>query len=224
MGPDNVTYCVSTEWPPECYATYKEAEGTLTTTTTTEAPKYTRLADPNITHRQYQMYESSGDVLHLQMMLDLATVDGIYGPVTRTAHMEFLGGASAAVYIFFPEFGRTPVPCHADCLPGDSHYELPTLGELVDRYFLPEDHAWALRVAFCESSAKPSDTGSIVVSSALAVGWFQHLARYWVERSAAAGWADHDIFHAEANVAVAAWLFYEGGGARHWNPSRSCWE
>jgi hypothetical protein len=62
------------------------------------------------------------------------------------------------------------------------------------------------------------------VSSALAVGWFQHLARYWVERSTAAGWTDYDIFHAEANVAVAAWLFYEGGGARHWNPSRSCWE
>jgi hypothetical protein len=81
-----------------------------------------------------------------------------------------------------------------------------------------------LRVAFCESSAKPSDVGSTEVSSAFAVGWFQHLARYWTERSTAAGWTDYDPFNAEANVAVAAWLLYEGGGARHWNPSRTCWE
>ena len=170
------------------------------------------------------MYERSPEVVALQMLLDLRSVDGIYGPVTRAAHVDYLGGSSAALYRFFPEFGRTPTPCHADCLPGDGHYELPTLGELVDRYFQPGDHEWALRVAFCESSAKPSDIGSVVVSSAFAVGWFQHLARYWTERSTAAGWTDYDIFHAEANVAVAAWLFYEGGGPRHWNPSRTCWE
>ena len=179
---------------------------------------------PAVAHRQYPMYERSPHVVQLQMLLGLASVDGIYGPLTRAAHVDYLGGSSAAVYRFFPEFGRTPTPCHSGCLPGDGHYELPTLGELVDRYFQPEDHEWALRVAFCESSAKPSDIGSVEVSSALAVGWFQHLARYWTERSTAAGWTDYDIFNAEANVAVAAWLFYEGGGARHWNPSRTCWE
>ena len=46
---------------------------------------------------------------------------------------------------------------------------------------------WALRVAFCESSAQPSDVSSVEVSSALALGWFQHLAKFWTDRSAAAG-------------------------------------
>lgn len=204
------------------------ASTTTTSTTTTAprttAPRTTVTTIPAVAQRQYEMYERGGDVIQLQMLLGLASVDGVYGPLTRATHINALGGPTAAVYRFFPEFGRTPTSCSHDCLPGDGHYELPTLGELVDRYFQPGDRAWALRVAFCESSAKPSDIGSVEVSSALAVGWFQHLARYWIERSTTAGWADYDIFNAEANVAVAAWLFYEGGGPRHWNPSRTCWE
>ena len=27
----------------------------------------------------------------------------------------------------------------------------------------------------------------------------------------------------DANIAVAAWLVYEGGGWRHWSPSAHCW-
>jgi len=197
---------------------------TTTASTTTTVTGTTVTTIPDVTQRQYPMYERSPDVVQLQMLLGLASVDGIYGPLTRAAHVDYLGGSSAAVYRFFPEFGRTPTPCHSDCLPGDGHYELPTLGGLVDRYFQPEDRAWALRVAFCESSAQPGDIGSTEVSSALAVGWFQHLAKFWIERSEKAGWEHYDPFHAEANVAVAAWLLYEGGGNRHWNPSRTCWE
>ena len=172
-------------------------------------------SDTALTRRQYRMYERSPEVVALQMLLGLGSIDGIYGPVTRAAHVDFLGGPAAALYVFHPEFGDL------ESVGGDP---LPTLGVLVDRYFRPGDRAWALRVAFCESSADPSDVGSNKVSSALAVGWFQHLAKFWTDRSEAAGWGGYDPFHGEANVAVAAWLLYEGGGPRHWNPSRTCWE
>ena len=189
----------------------------MTTSTVTLPP-----SDDHLLYRRYAMYERDADVVALQMRLGLKSVDGVYGPQTRAAHMEALGGPTAAIYVFFPEFASTPQPGYGT--PGDGHDRLPTLGELVARYFYPVDRPWALRVAFCESSAQPEDTGSTKVSSALAIGWFQHLAKFWTERSEKAGWEHYDPFHAEANVAVAAWLFYEGGGERHWNPSRPCWE
>lgn len=188
----------------------------LPATTTTEAP------DPAFLTRRYKMYERDADVVQLQVVLGLNSVDGIYGPITRAAHVDALGGPTAVVYLWFPELAQGTEPGGEES--SDAHSELPTLGKLVERFFRPEDQAWAMKVAFCESSARASDTGSTQVSHALAVGWFQHLAKYWLERSASAGWEHHDIFNGEANVAVAAWLFYEGGGARHWNPSRTCWE
>ena len=188
-------------------STTASATTTTTTTTTTTVPA--------VTQRQYPMYERSPDVVQLQMVLDLRSVDGIYGPVTRAAHVGYLGGPVAALSVFYPEFTDLATE---EVLP------LPTLDELVRRHFRRSDRPWALRAAFCESSADPGDVSSVKVSSALALGWFQHLAKFWTERSATAGWAGHHPFHGEANVAVAAWLFYEGGGTRHWNPSRTCWE
>ncbi len=184
------------------------ATTTAPTTTTVVAPT----TIPAVTGRLYPMYEHSGDVVQLQMLLGVQSVDGIYGPVTRRAHIDHLGGPLAALAVFYPDLAE-PVAA------GDT-----TLGELIDRYFRPSDRAWAQQVAFCESSAQTHDTESAVVSSALAVGWFQHLAKFWSERSEKAGVPGASPFDSEANVAVAAWLFYEGGGARHWNPSRTCWE
>jgi hypothetical protein len=95
--------------------------------------------------------------------------------------------------------------------------EFQTLGELVDKYFLPEDKEFILWLAFCESSAFPEHyMSSAVNKSSRASGWFQHLPKFWDERSVAAGFEGYSIFNPEANVAVAAWLFYEDGGARHW--------
>ena len=187
--------------------------------TTSPVPTTSELAAPTISKLQYEMYERGAGIVQLQMALGLSSVDGIYGPITRAAHVDALGGQTAAIHLWFPEFAAMESP--SIITPGG---DMPTLGKLVDHYFHPDDRVWALRVAFCESSAQPGHVGSTEVSSALAIGWFQHLARYWMERSTAAGWKDYDPFHAEANVAVAAWLFYEGGGARHWNPSRTCWE
>ena len=149
-------------------------------------------------------------------------VDGIYGPDTRKAHINALGGPTAVLYRNYPEIGQTPTPCSHGCEPGDGHYELPTLGALINQYFRPEDRVLAQRIAFCESSGRSWDTGSAEVSSALAVGWFQHLAKYWQERSEKAGFKDYDPFNGRANVAVAAWLYY-ASGVHHWNPSKACW-
>jgi hypothetical protein len=184
-------------------------------TTSSLPPQATTVDDSSdLVRREYGMYERNGDVLQLQMVLGLRSVDGIYGPVTRAAHMEFLGGPYTALGIFYPEV----------VIPGHPARNTETLAELVDRYFQSDDRAWALRVAFCESSALPHHTGSNKVSSALAAGWFQHMARFWTDRSTAAGWSGYSVFDSEANVAVAAHLLYRGGGTRHWNPSRTCWE
>ena len=99
-----------------------------------------------------------------------------------------------------------------------------TLGQLVDYFFDPHDRDWALLVAFCESSGQPDHIISDAVHhSSRASGWFQHLPKFWDERSDAAGFTDEPILDPIANVAVASWLFYEGGGKRHWNESKACW-
>jgi hypothetical protein len=159
----------------------------------------------------------------LQEALGMDSVDGVYGPQTRTAHIKSFGSSMSAILHFYPEVMQAPTPCSHECLPGDGHYELPTLGELINEYFLPEDRSLARMIAFCESSGQTHDIGSTEVSSALAVGWFQHLAKYWQERSERAGFKDHDPFNGRANVGVAAWLFYNSG-AHHWNASKACWE
>ena len=200
---------------PQMASTTVVVAPTTAPPTTTTAPATTVAVPttiPAVTGRLYPMFERSGDILQLQMLLGVRSVDGIYGPVTRRAHIDYLGGPHAALAVFHPEIDY-PVPA-----------DDTTLGELINRHFLPADRAWARQVAFCESSAQTHDTESAVVSSALAIGWFQHLAKFWAERSEKAGVPGASPFDSEANVAVAAWLFYEGGGARHWNPSRTCWE
>jgi hypothetical protein len=70
----------------------------------------------------------------------------------------------------------------------------------------------------------PDDTHNDAVSDALAVGAFQILAKYWSDRSERAGMAGFSPFDLEANVATAAKLFYDGGGSKHWSPSKKCWD
>lgn len=90
--------------------------------------------------------------------------------------------------------------------------------ELVATHFHPRDVPLALRVIHCESSGSPD----AVNADSGAAGLFQHLPRFWDERSTEAG-AASSIHDPAANVAVAAWLVYEGGGWRHWEASRQCW-
>lgn len=90
---------------------------------------------------------------------------------------------------------------------------------LVEAYFAPADVDRALWVIHCESSGDPT----AVHPSSSASGLFQHLPKFWEDRSAKAGRAGANILDPDSNVAVAAWLVYSGGGWRHWNPSAHCW-
>jgi hypothetical protein len=79
---------------------------------------------------------------------------------------------------------------------------------LVSEYFAPEDVNQAVRVAWCESRFNPKSSDLRTG----AVGIFHHLARYWPERSDAAGFPGADPTDPEASIAAAAWAVYDGGG------------
>lgn len=83
---------------------------------------------------------------------------------------------------------------------------------LVQAHFGAANTDAALSVMACESGGNPDayNTGSG------ASGLFQHLQRYWDERSDAAGWGDVSPFDPPANVAVAAWLSNRGSDWSHW--------
>jgi hypothetical protein len=79
---------------------------------------------------------------------------------------------------------------------------------LVSRYFTAEDVNKAVRVAWCESRFNPSSTNLRTG----AVGLFQHLPKYWEERTENAGFPNADPTDPEASTAAAAWAVYNGGG------------
>jgi len=90
---------------------------------------------------------------------------------------------------------------------------------LVEAFFAPGDVARAMEVIDCESGGDPNAKNRYSSAS----GLFQHLGRYWGERSYLAGYSGSDIFDPLANVAVASWLVYDGGGWGHWDASAHCW-
>lgn len=90
---------------------------------------------------------------------------------------------------------------------------------IIALFFAPEDVDLAVRVSYCESRWDPGATNR----SSGAAGLFQQIPRFWAERATAAGWAGADIYDAEANTAVSAWLVYDGGGWTHWAASQACW-
>jgi hypothetical protein len=90
---------------------------------------------------------------------------------------------------------------------------------LVAEYFEADDVELALSVIGCESHGDPGAANP----SSSARGLFQHLASLWPERAAQAGHPGADILDPRANIAVAAWLVYHGGGWSHWNASGHCW-
>lgn len=79
---------------------------------------------------------------------------------------------------------------------------------LVSLYFKPADVNRAIRVAWCESRFDPQATNLRTGG----IGLFQHLPRYWEERSNNAGFAGAEMTDPEASVAAAAWEVYNGGG------------
>jgi len=90
---------------------------------------------------------------------------------------------------------------------------------LVQAHFNDADVQLALNVIYCESRGDSGATNSY----SGAAGLFQHLPKYWDERSTNAGYVGASIYDPTANVGVAAWLVYYGGGWKHWNASAGCW-
>lgn len=86
---------------------------------------------------------------------------------------------------------------------------------LVAKYF----PSWAIKAALWVIGCETGWTGDPWAwnSRSGASGLFQHMPRYWGERSTAAGWGGSSIFSPEANVAVAAWLWGQTGTWAHWS-------
>ncbi len=88
---------------------------------------------------------------------------------------------------------------------------------LVEQHFPASEVDTAMRVMNCETGGTGNPDS--YNDSSGASGLFQHLPKYWAERSEKAGWGGADIMDPEANVAVAAWLADEsirGHGWTHW--------
>ena len=85
---------------------------------------------------------------------------------------------------------------------------------LVTTFFASADVDRAMRILTCESNGDPN----AVNPTSGAAGLFQHIPRFWEERSSKAGYGGSDIFDPVANIAVAAWLAYDAGagGWHHW--------
>ena len=92
---------------------------------------------------------------------------------------------------------------------------------LVDEYWGAQGYADEVEYALMILSAESTGVPSAVNPRSNASGLFQHLPKYWEERSRAAGWAGADIFDPEANIAVAAWLRATSPerGWKHWEPT-----
>lgn len=139
-------------------------------------------------------------------------------PVTRQEMASFLARAfSLAPPAVMPEI---PGEVIADYLEELSRPAWPTgpgaegWRPLVEIHFRPGDVDRAIRIIACESNGDPWARNPRSGAS----GLFQHMPRYWEERSRAAGFGGASIFDPEANVGVAAWLVYDyaGGGWQHW--------
>ena len=88
---------------------------------------------------------------------------------------------------------------------------------LVAAYFPAGQVDRALCIIRYESGGNPDAHHS----GSGASGLFQHLPKYWGERSRKAGWAGASVWDPEANVAVAAWLWRVAGWG-HWTVRGRC--
>lgn len=103
---------------------------------------------------------------------------------------------------------KEPSSSGASSLQLSSYLTERDVRQLVARYFEPSDVDRAVRVAWCESSFNAASIGVTDGGS----GLFHLSPATWADVTSAAGRAGTDIFDAESNVAVAAWIVYNGDG------------
>jgi len=100
-------------------------------------------------------------------------------------------------------------------------------GDLLADHFNEEDLYMASKIVWCESRGKAtarnpkgSAAGLFQVLKSTAEWVLPNLGyttRYETTKSGLR-------FNPEINVRIAAYLFYEGGGSKHWNESKRCWK
>jgi hypothetical protein len=100
-------------------------------------------------------------------------------------------------------------------------------GDLLADHFDEEDLQWAAATVWCESRGKESARNP----AGSAAGLFQVLKSTAVWVLPKLGYSTRYEttrkglrYNAEINVRIAAYLFYVGGGSKHWNESKSCWK
>ena len=100
-------------------------------------------------------------------------------------------------------------------------------GDLLADHFNEEDLYLVSKIIWCESRGKETARNP----KGSAAGLFQVL-------KSTAEWVLPNLgytiryettkrglrFNPETNVRIAAYLFYEGGGSKHWNESKRCWK
>jgi hypothetical protein len=198
-------------------------ESPVMETTHTYKPPSTSIPDTRYEvtlTESYTWMENSDEVIELQELLGL-DADGIYGPVTRNAHVL------AIDLISLPTGGVPEAPAGSPRV-----YTSPAAVE--DGQFWPNVERWRpavteavyawgggdddvdrfLRIMTCESAGLPDAKNP----NSSASGLMQQLARYWPERAASAGIPGADVFDPYANIYVSAWLALAapGGGWDHW--------
>ena len=142
-----------------------------------------------------------------------------HSPDWSVRHWPTLEGEYADMARRHPRYFGLPVP-HTHAARPQRAARVYTAGveqwrPLVATYFRPGDVDRALRIMQCESGGDPNIMHDFS-NPASASGLMQHLGKYWVARSAAAGFAGASIFDPTANVATAAWLRDQPGGWGHW--------
>ena len=144
-------------------------------------------------------------------------VSGVAGPPAVQALIAPTPPAAVRAWQPADECSRLLRPVSAAAMrwcPVIAHYlyEGQRLGAWV---WEPGDLTRLLRIVDCESRGREW----VVNRSSRASGLFQHLPRYWAERSAKAaqlfGFDNPTILMAYDNAAVGVWLF-KTGEARHW--------
>lgn len=110
-------------------------------------------------------------------------------------------------------FNPTPINWPTSPSPSSWSGSVEQWRPLVSIYFPADQVDTAMRVMNCETGGTGNPYSYNRGSGAS--GLFQHLPKYWADRSTKAGWGGSDIMDPEANVAVAGWL-QRTGGWTHW--------
>ena len=214
------------------FAAFSPESAPVTSTSTTNAAPVSAGADWGSTSGRVVALAFSSGLRSAPGLSDLSAEDDLISDLLGERPEVTTTTAPEVAQVAVPAPAPTPPPTTTTTAPPSVTTTTtapapPTGGRLSEAevhgiialFFAPEDVDLALDVTYCESRW---DTRATNASSG-AAGLFQHIPRFWAERSVAAGWAGANIYDAHANTAVAAWLVYEGGGWVHWAASQGCW-